>query len=55
MELNVVYAGMTENGTALKVGDVVKYRAHIPGGNVRIEFKDGKVDVAHPGCFKELR
>lgn len=56
MQLTVSHLGATEKGIALKPGDVVEYKAHLPGGNVRIRVKDAKEDdVAHPGCFKELR
>lgn len=55
LDLTVVAKGTTENNRTLEKGDVVKYRCHLPGGNVRIEHADGTTDVANPNCFKELR
>lgn len=55
LELHVVAKGVTEGLKALTPGDVVRYQAHVPGGNVKIEFPDGTKDIAHPACFRELR
>lgn len=55
MQIKVDRAGKTESGKDLKVGDTVTYKAHVPGGNVRVELPDGSIDTAHPACFKELR
>jgi hypothetical protein len=41
--------------TVIKIGDVVEYLSHVPGGNVKIRMPDGKERISHPGCFKELR
>lgn len=55
MKLTVVAVGVTENEKRLEVGDEVIYVSHIPGGMVKIKLPNGEIDVAHPGCFKELR
>lgn len=55
MELTVAKPGITEDGDALNVGDVVRYRYHVPGGMVKVVLADGKEGIAHPLCFKELR
>lgn len=55
LELNAVAKGLTEGQKEINPGDVVFYKGHVPGGNVKIEFKDGTTDIAHPACFKELR
>ena len=55
LELNVTHKGETEKGLPLNIGDKVEYCAHVIGGMVRIKFADGREDIAHPLCFKELR
>ena len=55
MKLNVVSAGITEKEAILKVGDVVEYMGHVPGGMVKIKLAGGVEDIAHPACFAELR
>jgi hypothetical protein len=55
LTLNVVAKGETELGTILNIGDKVEYLGHIPGGMVKIKLPHGETDIAHPGCFKELR
>jgi hypothetical protein len=55
LKLNVVAKGKTEGNSELNPGDVVFYKCHVPGGNIKIQFDDGKTDIAHPLCFKELR
>lgn len=55
LELHAVAKGLTMDGKEINPGDVVYYRAHLPRGNVKIAFKDGTEDIAHPGCFEELR
>lgn len=55
LKMNVIANGETEKKVALKPGMEVEYLGHLPGGNVKIRLKDGKEDIAHPLCFKELR
>lgn len=55
LTLTVVAQGKTENNASLEPGMVVDYLGHVPGGDVSIRRNDGKKDIAHPMCFKELR
>lgn len=54
MELHVIRKGETDLGRKLNIGDVVRYKCHVPGGMVKVVFPDGLVGVAHPLIFKEL-
>lgn len=55
LSLTVTHNGETENGTMLEKGMIVQYRAHVPGGNVKIILPNGKQDIADPRCFQELQ
>ncbi len=42
----------TECLTVLHRGDIVKYLGHLPGGNVKISFYDGKIGVISGKCIE---
>ena len=47
--------GKSGKGWFISPGKKFEYLGHVPGGMVKIRLPDGTEDIAHPGCFKELK